>query len=205
VDPVEFKVGSLVMCTMNHNSDKVGLQSSDINEFDRLYYEAQDEWENNSDKGKDFFCRKTFSGTFFNGSIGNVEELYDRHVVVRLVTGLVVSVGYSLCYEYEYVVDKGELKPVPILAYDKLALIPARALTIHRSQGHSFDRVHIEVPPVAFAPGLLYVAASRVRTLAGLSVNREIKPDDVRVNHDALEFVESSSFRVPEIGEFDLE
>jgi YHS domain-containing protein len=211
LDVTSLKEGSLVMCTVNHRGDSPGSPEDSIFSFEMEYYKAHADWEviekvnRNTGSRQNCFNRASFAGNFWNGSIGTVLEMYDRQVIVRLTNGDIVSVGYTMRYDYEYRTEGGRLVAIPIAAYDQLALIPARAITIHKSQGKSLDRCHIIVPHTQFAPSLLYVAVSRCKSLAGLSVSRELREHDIKVDSIALEFLEKPMFDKEIATEFELE
>ena len=77
-------------------------------------------------------------------------------------------------------VTVGSLKQIPLkLAY---------ALTIHKAQGMSLLRVHVDLGAGTFASGQLYVALSRCRTLAGLSLERPVHPCNLQLDHEVREF-----------------
>lgn len=67
----------------------------------------------------------------------------------------------------------------------------AWAVTIHRSQGQTFERVVFDRDRGMFEDGQLYVALSRCRSLSGLTLRRPLTPRDVRVNDDVLRFYRS--------------
>lgn len=67
----------------------------------------------------------------------------------------------------------------------------AWAVTIHRSQGQTFERVVFDRDRGMFADGQLYVALSRCRTLFGLSLSRPLTRRDVQVSPDVLRFYRS--------------
>jgi ATP-dependent exoDNAse (exonuclease V) alpha subunit len=192
LNPIKLKIGSLVMCTTNHSENSIGTPEESLNSFEEGYYSAQAEWIINDDshlKGL-WFKKNTFSGDFWNGSIGTIVEMHKRHVVVELTNSSIISVGYKMKYDYEYETDsKGKLRSIPVSAYEELACIPARAITINKSQGKTLDKVHVIIPPKQFQPGMLYVAISRCKTLSGLTVNREITSEDILVNEEALNFI----------------
>jgi ATP-dependent DNA helicase PIF1 len=75
-------------------------------------------------------------------------------------------------------------------AYRQIPLIHAWAVTIHKAQGLTLDDVRIDLGSGAFAPGQVYVAISRVRSMAGLSFARPLRPADIRVDPMLVEFME---------------
>ena len=74
-------------------------------------------------------------------------------------------------------------------AYRQIPLMHAWAVTIHKAQGLTLDDVRVDLGAGAFAPGQVYVALSRVRTVAGLSFARPLRPADVRADPVLLAFM----------------
>ena len=60
----------------------------------------------------------------------------------------------------------------------------ARAVTIHKSQGQTFEKVIIDLDRGSFAPGQTYVALSRVTSLEGLFLTRPINVSDILFNNN---------------------
>lgn len=124
-----------------------------------------------------------------NGTVGKLVKL-DEHTIRVRVDGKTYPVEREQWSEITYAYDaqtkaitaqtKGTFRQFPV----KLAW----AMTIHKSQGKTFDRAVIDMGSGAFAHGQTYVALSRCRTLEGIRLNRQISPADVIVDHRVAEY-----------------
>lgn len=134
-----------------------------------------------------------------NGTIGTVVDFKsDSHVVVE-VDGELMDVGRAtwekVRYEIEEYFDedtnqvKEKLVAVPVAEFKQLPLRLAWGVTIHKSQGQTYDEVMIDMGAGAFAPGQTYVALSRVRSLEGLYLSRAIRMSDVKIDQRVLAFM----------------
>jgi ATP-dependent exoDNAse (exonuclease V) alpha subunit len=61
-------------------------------------------------------------------------------------------------------------------------------MTIHKSQGKTFDKITIDIGSGAFAHGQIYVALSRCTTFEGIVLNNEIKEKDIIVDPRVVDF-----------------
>jgi ATP-dependent exoDNAse (exonuclease V) alpha subunit len=135
---------------------------------------------------------------YANGNTGVVTEIEPDGptVDVLLDDGRTVSLGPHCWLEQEYRLVKdpetGEEKPrlVTVASFEQLPLKLAYAITIHKSQGMSLDRVHVDLGTGVFAGGQLYVALSRCRSIDGLSLARPLRPADVLISMDVASFHE---------------
>jgi hypothetical protein len=130
------------------------------------------------------FTRNDPSRRWVNGTMGVVESLGRRTVRVRLDDGAVHDVEPVTweSHRYEYDEEEDELKPIVDGSFSQLPLTLAWAVTVHKSQGKTFDAVfvYLEADSGLHAPGQLYVALSRCRRLTDIGLSRELTDDDFR-------------------------
>ena len=138
-----------------------------------------------------------------NGTIGTVVDLPSSGGVVVEVDGETLEVGRSTWEKVRYEIDEqfdealGRVKEVliavPLAEFQQIPLRLAWAVTVHKSQGQTYDEVVIDMGRGAFSPGQTYVALSRVRSLEGLYLTRAIRMSDIMVDADVLRFMGGSS------------
>jgi ATP-dependent DNA helicase PIF1 len=144
-----------------------------------------------------------------NGTIGHVVDLPKSGGVVVEVEGERLEVGMSTWEKVRYEIEEdfdevsGKVREVlvavPVAEFRQLPLRLAWAVTVHKSQGQTYDEVQIDLGRGAFAPGQTYVALSRVRSLEGMYLTRAIRRQDIMVDPHVLRFM--SGIREPLEGE----
>ena len=65
-------------------------------------------------------------------------------------------------------------------------------MTIHKSQGQTLDSAILDFGRGAFADGQAYVAFSRIRTLDGVYLSRELRPSDIKVDPRVIAFMKTA-------------
>ena len=124
-----------------------------------------------------------------NGSLGVVQKLSQHSITV--------SLGDSLCtvepsewekIEYEYNKIDGRIEPKVTGSFKQYPIKLAWAITIHKSQGKTFDNVIIDLGHGAFAHGQTYVALSRCRSFEGIRLKNPIRYSDIILDGTVSQF-----------------
>lgn len=135
------------------------------------------------------------AGRWINGTIGKVKNITtqdgERTVWVELQNGDVEPVTpYTWdMYSYRYDAQKGYIESDTIGSFTQYPFKLAWAVTIHKAQGKTFDRVVFDIGRGTFAPGQLYVALSRCTSLEGLVLKKHISKRHIWMDWDVVRFV----------------
>lgn len=140
------------------------------------------------------FCKNDYSAGCANGTIAKVVDFDDEVIQVQLENGNKVSVVRTTWESYEKVYNREtrRIESHVVGSYTQFPLKLAWAITIHRSQGMTFDRMHFDLSWGTFAAGQAYVAISRMRSLDGLTLSNPLMAHHVTVNPEIKAF--SNSF-----------
>jgi len=124
-----------------------------------------------------------------NGSIGFIEDLTESAIRVNL-GGNIYDVFRHQWEKIQYVAsaEGDRIEPKVIGTFDQFPLKLAWAITIHKSQGQTFEDVVIDIGCGAFAHGQVYVALSRCTKLEGIRLKRKIRARDIIFDGRVLEF-----------------
>ena len=124
-----------------------------------------------------------------NGSVGTVTKI-DTTVWVE-IDGERHEVRPAVWekFKYSYSPLTKALKKDVVAEFQQFPLRLAWAVTIHKSQGKTYDRAIVDLGPRSFAPGQTYVALSRISSLDGLFMTRPLRPSDIIVDENVVRFM----------------
>ncbi len=126
---------------------------------------------------------------YVNGSLGIIKKVSEDSIRV--------SFGDHICdieptvwekNDYEYIPDGHGIAPVVVGGFQQYPIKLAWAITVHKSQGKTFESVAIDLGRGAFAHGQTYVALSRCRTLHGIHLRKPIRFSDVKFDERVIDF-----------------
>lgn len=144
------------------------------------------------------FTKNDENRRWVNGSLGRVVELGPSAVKVEMFSdteGLIYDVLPVEWESYKYEYCKVTEKIIPEVAgkYAQYPLMLAWAVTIHKSQGKTLEKVRVDLGTGAFAFGQVYVALSRCRWLADIRLVRPLREKEVKCDPIILRFNEALS------------
>lgn len=125
-----------------------------------------------------------------NGTLGRVIEATDEEIRVELESGAVHTVEVERWdnIRFKYDAATRRVSEEVIGSFTQYPLKLAWALTIHKSQGLTFNRINVDVGRGAFTGGQSYVALSRCTSLEGIHMKSTLNERDIFVNPEIRQF-----------------
>ena len=129
---------------------------------------------------------------YFNGKLAIVTSISDTTVVVQLADSLIKMELEKETWtniRYSYNQETGEIEEEEIGSFTQYPVRLAWAITIHKSQGLTFEKAIIDAGN-AFAPGRVYVALSRCTTLNGIVLHSRVHPGAIKTDEEVMRFAQ---------------
>ncbi|WP_312342590.1 helix-turn-helix domain-containing protein [Chryseobacterium binzhouense] len=137
------------------------------------------------------FIRNDISGDrkYYNGKLGEISALEENEIKVILEgSEREITVKREVWEQKKYSLDSDKMIREEVLgSFEQFPIKLAWAVTIHKSQGLTFDKVIIDAGK-SFTAGQVYVALSRCRTLEGIVLKSKITPEVIFKDNRILKF-----------------
>ncbi len=196
---------SVTLTSFNFMAEKINEKKlNEIKEEEYLYQaEIKDDFKKNDAPVPDvlrlkvgaqvIFCRNNPNYGYMNGTIAKITALEEGKIIAKLESGAEIEVG-KVSWENiqsQYNRDTRKMESKVVGSFTQYPIKLAWAITIHKSQGMTFDRMHFDLSRGTFQDGQAYVAISRMRSLDGLTLSHRIMPHHIKQNSEVRAFANS--------------
>ncbi|MDR3715879.1 MAG: helix-turn-helix domain-containing protein [Puia sp.] len=135
---------------------------------------------------------------YFNGKAGIIAKIGDDKLMISIASGEMIELERAVWINrgFQRNSTTGEFELVELGTFRQFPVLLAWAITIHKSQGMTFDKAVIDANE-AFATGQVYVALSRLRTLDGIFLKEPLDRSAILIDSRILAFYNQIKSREP--------
>jgi ATP-dependent exoDNAse (exonuclease V) alpha subunit len=202
---------AITLCTHNAQADKINAKELESlngksfkyeanveGDFPEKLYPIAESMELKVGARVMFIKNDNIDNLFYNGKLATVTELKENSIKVDLDDeDREIEVERMNWTNSKFTVNAdNELEEEVLGTFSHFPLKYAWAVTVHKSQGLTFDKAIIDVGR-AFAPGQVYVALSRLRSLEGLHLRTKIHSGAISGDHQVTRFSERKESQPP--------
>jgi ATP-dependent DNA helicase PIF1 len=137
------------------------------------------------------FVKNDAAKNWVNGTIAKIEFISDDILEIKLQDGSLHKLEKAVWENRVYKYSNGKIVSELKGTFTQFPVKLAWAITIHKSQGLTFEKVAIDIGSGAFINGQLYTALSRCRSLNGIALKKLITPKDIITDDRIIAFHET--------------
>lgn len=204
-DTEEFLEGYIYLTAMNEQADKINqyklneiegqsifFKGTTTGNFSEKQFPAADQLEMKTG-ARVMLLNNDPNDRWINGTVGTLFQIRSDHVLVKLDNGELETVEPVTWTSYKTRLNPEtmNLESVEVGSFKQFPLRLAWAITIHKSQGKTFEKVAIDLGRGAFAHGQTYVALSRCTSLRGLKLVRPIEQSSIIMDDRVITFLKN--------------
>jgi hypothetical protein len=136
-----------------------------------------------------FIKNDTANKDYYNGKLGIVHHIATDRLEIKVEGGNIIELERASWFTRSVNVDKtsGQFQDTEQGSFKQFPIKLAWAVTIHKSQGMTFERAIIDATD-SFAPGQVYVALSRLKTIEGLVLQNPINKEAIKCDKRVVEY-----------------
>ncbi|MEZ4908074.1 MAG: AAA family ATPase [Saprospiraceae bacterium] len=199
--------GYIILSSRNNQVNKINKDKIDALPYSNIYYQAEITGEfpesifptdailTLKEGAQVMFIRNDTEKNYVNGTIGTIKSLTPDKIMVEIASKnetktieVAKETWDNIKYSFD---DKDSISEDIVGTFKQYPLKLAWAITIHKSQGKTFDNVIIDMSAGAFTHGMTYVALSRCTSLEGIILKAPLKPSDIIVDENIVSYLET--------------
>jgi ATP-dependent exoDNAse (exonuclease V) alpha subunit len=154
--------------------------------FDSIDYPTE-EYLQLKENAKIIMIKNDIDGRWVNGTSGIIIELFEDTVKVE-IDGIQRIIEKETWYNFEYTWEKGKREEIILGSFTQFPFILGWALTIHRSQGKTLNKIYLNREFGMFCAGQLYTALSRCKDFESITLKKPLRRKDI-ISSDAVKVV----------------
>ena len=205
IEGEEYLEGYIYLTAMNEQADKINqfklneiegqsiiFKGTTTGSFSEKHFPAADQLEMKTG-ARVMLLNNDPNGRWINGTVGTLFQIRGDHVLVKLDNGELETVEPVTwnAYKTRLNPETMTLESKEVGSFRQIPLRLAWAITIHKSQGKTFEKVAIDLGRGAFAHGQTYVALSRCTSLKGLKLVRPIDHSSIIMDDRVITFLKN--------------